>query len=157
MMPAVHLTYYPGAIQQWMANVEMFALYHQKAIDMLARLGAAAVETMKSGHPPGGPHPPDGEMPVYGDHAYIDRTGWLTDSIGMEFEPPGQWDPTAGPAPPLPTLWLFATAPYADAVESGTPHSRPYPFFWPTVEDLLTKGSVELAAIVAEAQALKLD
>ena len=74
---------------------------------------------------------------------YVNRTWYLTNSIGYTIEP---W--RSGKA----TLLVFATAPYAQAVEEGIPgRSRPYPFFWHEIygfQDLLIEN---LRQAVAEA------
>jgi hypothetical protein len=56
------------------------------------------------------------------DHPYQDRTGQLTASIGYRVIPLTGTKAYAT---------VFATMPYAEAVENGTPTSRPYPFIWP--------------------------
>lgn len=93
----------------------------------LELFGDRAVQTIKNqppqGHPPGGPHPGPGELPVFGRHAYIDRTGYLSQSITSH---------RLGDR----RLQIMASAPYAEDVEYGTPRSRPYPFFWPVVHEL---------------------
>lgn len=143
------LNYNPAAVTLWLDAARRFARYRNEIVDALQWLGETAVEKMKEGHPPGGPHPGPGELPVYGEHAYIDRTQWLTDSIGYSIEPYSTWDPTTGTASALPTLLIFATAPHADAVEYGVPgHSRPYSFFWPTVEELLPVAAARIADLM---------
>lgn len=62
------------------------------------------------------------------DHAYTDRTGNLTRSMGYEAHPL-----VYGKG----VLILFANMWYAEAVEYGTPRSRPYPYFWPKIYQLL--------------------
>jgi hypothetical protein len=152
----INLTYHPQAVFQWMDALRRFAQYHNEMYEVLRWLGETAVERMKEGHPPGGPHPSPGETPVYGDHAYIDRTQWLTDSIGFTLEPLKSWDPATGTASTMPTLFLFATAPYASAVEYGVPgHSRANPFFWPTIEELLPVAAARLEYIVARMNAVR--
>jgi hypothetical protein len=85
--------------------------------------GEHVTARMREGHPPGGPHPgPPPDMPVFGQHAYIDRSGYLTRSIGFTVE---SWSSFHA------AVVVFATSPYADVIEHGSPHSRPYPFFWP--------------------------
>jgi len=58
------------------------------------------------------------------DHSFQNITGQLERSIGYTIE---SWN--------LGTIQanVFAMAPYAQAVEDGTPSSRPYPFFWPVI------------------------
>ena len=46
---------------------------------------------------------------------------------------------------------IFAMAPYAQAVEEGTPTSRPYPFFWPVIYKWLPELETRLAAAVESA------
>lgn len=151
----IELTYHPEAVFQWQDALRRFASYHNELYDVLRWLGEAAVEKMKEGHPPGGPHPGGGEMPVYGENAYIDRSSWLTASIGFSLEPMRTWDPFTGTASTLPTLLLFATAPYASAVEYGVPgHSRPYPFFWPTIEELSPLAAARCEHIVEKMNAV---
>lgn len=55
-------------------------------------------------------------------HTFQNITGRLERSIGYTIE---SW--SAGHI----QANVFALAPYAQAVEEGTPTSRPYPFFWP--------------------------
>lgn len=51
---------------------------------------------------------------------YINRTYYLTTSIGYDVEKAGgSW-----------RVRMFAPPYYAEAVEFGTPRSRAYPFFW---------------------------
>lgn len=90
--------------------------------DDLEAFGVVTTEQMKRNHPPGGPHPPAGQMPVFGQHAYIDRTGRLTASIGYHVE---GWSNFKA------LIVVFAAESYAQAVEEGTYRSRPYPFFYP--------------------------
>jgi hypothetical protein len=149
------MTYYPNAVQQWIDNVRRFANYRNELIDVLKWLGETAVEKMRENHPPGGPHPGPGETPVYGEHAYIDRTQWLTDSIAYTLEAWAPWDPKSGTASALPTLTIVATAPHADAVEFGVPgHSRAYPFFWNSIEELLPQASEKLAELMRKYNAM---
>lgn len=58
------------------------------------------------------------------DHTFQNITGQLERSIGYTVE---SW--SAGTI----QANVFAMAPYAQAVEEGTPTSRPYPFFWPVI------------------------
>ena len=101
----------------------------QYTLAELDRFGHDVTIQMKLMHPPGGPHPAAGDMPIYGKHRYIDRTGILTGSIGYRVTP---W--TAQKA----LCAVFAVAPYASLVEYGHPANargpaaRPYPFFWPS-------------------------
>lgn len=60
---------------------------------------------------------------IKADHPYKDRTGWLTASVGYSMDPLFETGTMSGT--------VYALAWYASAVEAGTPHSRPYPFFWP--------------------------
>lgn len=91
----------------------------------IAQFGEDTVTQIRAqppfGHPPGGPHPDDhGQLPIFGEHAYIDRTGELTRSIGAEATER--------------QVRIMATSDHADAVEYGVPgRSRPYPFFWPVI------------------------
>lgn len=55
-------------------------------------------------------------------HTFQNITGRLERSIGYSVE---EW--RSG----FTVLNVFATAPYAQAVEEGTATSQPYPFFWP--------------------------
>lgn len=142
------------AIDSMIDAVRRFATYRGELVEALRWMGNTASERLKQGHPPGGPHPGPGELPVYGTHAYIDRTGWLTASMGFTLEPYRTWDPKTGTASALPTLYIFATAPHADAVEWGVPgHSRPYPFFWPLIEELLPLAMERVANVMAVANA----
>jgi hypothetical protein len=150
--PTVKLTFNPAALQVWYEDIKRFAQYRGELVETLRWFGEQAVTIMKEAHPPGGPHPAMGELPVYPAHKYIDRSGWLTDSIGFTLEPFQVWEPGAGSAPALPTLTIFATAPYAVAVEYGVPgHSRPFSFFWPTIERLLPEAAERIAAIMTKA------
>jgi hypothetical protein len=95
-------------------------------------------------------------MPVYGKNAYIDRTGWLTSSVGYSLESMPSWDPSQGTAPAFPTLTIYATAPHADAVEYGVPgHSRPYPFFFPLLYELLPELTARIEGVMARANAIR--
>lgn len=49
---------------------------------------------------------------------------------------------------------IFALAPYAQAVEEGTPSSRPYPFFWPVFYKWLPELQPRLTAAVDAAFAM---
>lgn len=152
----IDMTVYPNVIDEWKDALYRFAHYRNDLYDVLRWFGETAVETMKSGHPPGGPHPPDGEMPAYGENAYIDRSGWLTDSIAYTLEPFQTWSPSDGSASALPTLTIVATAPYADAIEFGVPgRARPYPFFWPTITVLLPEAMSRLADVMERINAVK--
>jgi hypothetical protein len=62
---------------------------------------------------------------VRADHPYQDRTGRLTGSITSKLVPYG----VSGPA----QIWLTVGMLYAEYVEFGTVHARPYPYFWPKV------------------------
>jgi hypothetical protein len=59
---------------------------------------------------------------VKADHPYIDRTGGLTRSVGYTVE---SWRGR------FIQVNVFATMPYAEAVEYGTSRSRPYAFLFP--------------------------
>lgn len=142
---------HPDVIGEWKDNLYRFAQYRNELVEVLHWFGETAVEFMKDGHPPGGPHPAGKDLPVYGENRYIDDTGWLTDSIGYTIEPYHTWTPGEGLASALPTLRVFATAPYASAIEFGVPgHARPYPFFWPTIELLLPEASAKIAAVMEQ-------
>lgn len=81
------------------------------------------------------------------DHPYQDRTGWLTASQGYAMDPLNDEGSISGS--------VYALAWYASAVEAGTPHSRPYPFFWPKFYKFLPMlmSRIELAMKSAEAEA----
>jgi hypothetical protein len=70
------------------------------------------------------------------DHPYEDRTGELTGSIGFDIIEFG--------GGPVALAVLFANAAYAEYVEYGTSHARPYPFFWPMIYKHLPDLEVEL-------------
>lgn len=110
-------------------------LFHQRIGETLREWGESVVTKIVEGHPPGGPHPAPGEMPQYGIHAYIDRSGRLTRSVGYTVE---VWREG------VTTLTVFAMMPYADLVEFGTPRSRPYPFFWPVIWAYLPRLQLQL-------------
>jgi hypothetical protein len=63
-------------------------------------------------------------------HTFRNRTGRLERSLGYTVE---AW--TANTI----QIMVFATAPYARAVEEGTSRSRPYPYFWPVFYKHLTE------------------
>lgn len=111
------------AIQQFELSKRLWLIF---ATTQMEWFGKTVTQEMKDqpplGHPPGGPHPQGGAEPVFGQDAYIDQTGYLTRSIGYTVS---LWQAHHA------VLAVFATAPYADAVEFGTTHSRAYPFFWP--------------------------
>jgi len=75
-------------------------------------------------------------------HPFRNITGRLERSIGYTVE---QW--SAGKV----VANIFATAPYAQAVEEGTTSSRPYPFFWPVFYKYLPELQERLQAAVDEA------
>lgn len=111
------------AIQQYEMAGKLWLLF---ATTQMEWFGKTVTEEMVNqppfGHPWGGPHPGAGEQPVFGQHAFIDHSGYLARSIGYTIE---LWQGQRA------VISVFATAPYADAVEFGTTHSRAYPFFWP--------------------------
>lgn len=72
-------------------------------------------------------------------HSFQNVTGRLERSIGYSVE---QWTANAV------VLNVFATAPYAQAVEEGTPTSQPYPFFWPTFYKWLPELQLRLQKAV---------
>lgn len=118
----------------------LFLLYVGEQLDWF---GASATKEMRQGHPPGGPHPNPGEMPIFGDHRYIDRTGQLTRSIGYSVE---QWNNFKA------IVLVFAMAPYAEKVEQGEPNkSRPYPFFYPVFYKYLPILMARIPAAVERA------
>ena len=123
MILKLQMTGHDLAIDNLQLAKHLMLIYCQVQLDWFGR---TVIDEMQKqpplGHPPGGPHPPDGELPVFGEHAYIDRTGYLTRSMGYTVE---LWQGHRA------TVSVFALAPYADAVEYGTTHSRPYPFFFP--------------------------
>lgn len=132
--PAIRLT--ATGIDETITRLdELRALYLTRVRDVLNAWGAATVAKIIEGHPPGGPHPPAGVQPEYGQHAYIDRTGRLTRSVGHTVE---AWSSRTI------TLTVFATMPYAELVEYGTPRSRPYPFFWPVIWERLPQLESDL-------------
>lgn len=148
------MDYNPDAAMEWRGALLQFAGYREEAVEILRRLGERATLEMHAGHPPGGPHPGPGETPQYHEHAYIDRTGWLTESVGFHIEQVFPWDPSTGAAPRLPTLLVYATAPYAEAVEHGVPgHSRAYPFFWPSIYHESDIAEHELGALIEQTNA----
>lgn len=104
-------------------------------INDLTWFGEECKKRMLEYHPPGGPHPPKGELPVYGKHRYIDRTGQLSGSIGFKVTP---WQARQA------VVAVFALAPYASTVEHGHPRARPYPFFWPTFYEFLPHLMIKL-------------
>lgn len=119
----ITLTY--TGVDETLTRLDLLQVQIQVRIaDTLRVWAEATVQKINEGHPPGGPHPLPGEMPVYGEHAYIDRTGRLTRSVGYTVE---KWSERTV------TCTIFATMPYAELVEYGTPRSRPYPFFWPVI------------------------
>jgi hypothetical protein len=63
---------------------------------------------------------------VQADHPYQDRTGRLTGSISSKLVPFGAAGGSA-------QIWLTVGMLYAEYVEFGTVHARPYPYFWPKV------------------------
>lgn len=71
------------------------------------------------------------------DHPYQDRTGQLTASIGFEIH-----EFQSGRAQVI----VFATMPYAEAVEYGTPTSRPYPYLYPKFYQYLPELMLRLQA-----------
>ena len=75
-------------------------------------------------------------------HSFQNITGRLERSIGYTVE---EWRSNAV------VLTVSALAPYAEAVETGTPNSRPYPFFWPSFYKYLPDLEPRLAAAIAEA------
>lgn len=119
-MISIKVTGVPQAIEVAKAAQQLLLQYTLGDLDWF---GQAVVEKMKEHHPPGGPHPPAGAMPVYGKHRYIDRTGQLTGGLGYRVTP---WTPRTA------LVAVFAVAPYSDLVEHGHPGARPYPFFWPS-------------------------
>lgn len=149
------MTYNPDAIQDWIDATRRFANYRNEIHDAMRWFGEEVTKRMKEGHPPGGPWPAPGAMPEPGKHAYIDRTGWLTDSIGFSLEAMPTWD-LRGTAPALPTLMVFATAPHAAAIEYGVPgHSRPFPFFYFHIFELVPELTSRIDAIMARADAIR--
>lgn len=137
--PAIRLT--ATGIDDALARLDGLQLAYRAAIrGVLDRWAKGTVEKIIEGHPPGGPHPPAGVQPEYGQHAYIDRTGQLTRSVGYTIE---AW------AERTVTLTVFATMPYAELVEYGTPRSRAYPFFWPVIWDRVPVLEGMLAAEIA--------
>ena len=68
------------------------------------------------------------------DHPYQDQTGALTASIGYSLT-----KSVVGPV-----VTVFATVPYADAVEFGTATSRPFPFLFPKFFDLLPEALLRM-------------
>ncbi len=123
--------------------------------------GAAMVATMREGHPPGGPHPEDGmdskvratygrlvdgPLPKWPLQKYYDRTGQLTRSLGHSVE---SWNGRTV------TLKVFATARHADSVEYGTPRSRPYPFFWPSIYKHMPELETRVKTAVTTAYAAR--
>lgn len=120
MIPQLTVVGIDEAIQRADRLQRLFLIYVNAQLDWF---GETVTTEMKRGHPPGGPHPEvPGELPVFGEHRYIDQTGALTRSIGFTIE---QWSNFTI------RVHVFAMMPYAIAVEMGTPTSRPYPFFWP--------------------------
>lgn len=118
------------AIRQYELAGRLWLIF---ATTQLEWFGKTVTTEMKEqpplGHPPGGPHPLSrDEQPVFGEHAYIDRTGYLTRSIGYTID---LWQGHRA------VVSVFALAPHADAVEFGTMRSRPYPFFWPVFNKYL--------------------
>lgn len=76
-------------------------------------------------------------------HTFQNITGRLERSIGYTVE---QYGTSI-------MLNLFAMAPYAQAVEEGTPTSRPYPFFFPVLYKYLPDLLPALQRAVNEAYA----
>jgi hypothetical protein len=76
------------------------------------------------------------------DHTFQNITGRLERSIGYTVE---SW--SAGTV----QANVFAMAPYAQAVEEGTPTSRPYPFFWPVIYKYLPELQERLQKAVTAA------
>jgi len=74
-------------------------------------------------------------------HTFQNITGQLERSIGYTVESYGTSI----------VLNLFATAPYAQAVEEGTPTSRPYPFFFPVFYKHFAELQDRLQRAVTEA------
>ncbi len=77
-------------------------------------------------------------------HSFKNITGQLERSIGYTVE---SW--SAGKI----LVNVFAMAPYAQAVEEGTPTSRPYPFFWPVYYKYLPELQERLQKAVDAAYA----
>lgn len=75
-------------------------------------------------------------------HSFTNRTGRLERSIGYSVE---SWSGNRA------LVNVFATAPYAQAVEEGTPTSRPYPFFWQVFYKYLPELQQRLQSAVNEA------
>ncbi len=138
------MTYNPQALQDWLATINRFVQYRQGVYEALQWSGARFKVLANEGHPPGG-HPAQ----------YEDRTGLLTASVGWSIEAMPSWNPATGSAAKLPSLYVFAKAPYADLVEYGTPKSRAYPFFWPAVERTLAEGFGKVASVMARADAIR--
>jgi hypothetical protein len=89
--------------------------YQQAVIDEFRNWAELVTARMQANH----------DNDAHDIQRYINRSWYLTRSIGYTIEPWRQ-----GKA----SLILFATAPYAQAVEEGIPgRSRPYPFFWKEV------------------------
>lgn len=72
-------------------------------------------------------------------HPYHDRTGHLTSTIGYEFY---EW------ANDYAAVTVYALADYAEEVEFGTVHARPYPYYWPKMYEFLPQliDRIQLAA-----------
>jgi hypothetical protein len=136
IVPAITIT--ETGLQETIRRVDtLTGLFHARIGTALSEWAETVVTKITEGHPPGGPHPDlSTEMPVYGQHAYIDRTGRLTRSVGFTVE---VWTER------VTTLTVFALMPYAESVEFGTPRSRPYPFFWPVIWEYLPRLDLQLA------------